>query len=224
MNVHVRFEFCKIALANVILILLILSSDAALAGGRVGIGPNCGVARGDGAWQQDGQLYNYKQCGFNVVAQYENYLTRDLTYRTGLAYRKGTSVVDGEWVTDACYKNPSPPPECALRYNSRYVGDTTRAVTVTIGPEWRFDDMKLSAHIGLSSNRSVTKIEWDSTRGVCATDVCPTGYWRRRNVSALIELSASYRELFATWYYVHSDRGDESAQKSAYGLSIGYKF
>ena len=218
-----------IIVALIIALVMCYSSESEAAV-LIGAGPNCGTPRGDGAWQQEGQPYTFDRCGYNAVVQHEGRtglkFLAPITYRAGLAYRKGIKVTDGEWVTDYCYGNKIfSGGECGRRYNSKSVEDTTRAFTLSVGPEWITGKFKTSLHLGLSHNNSVTRVEWDQSKGVCSTDDCGgTQYWRKTTTSPCLELSTSYKRIFATLYYVQRDQGLESAQIGAYGLSVGYRF
>ena len=219
-----------LAVAIMLLSAMLFFCKMAEADIRVGAGPNCGTPRGDGAWQQEGQPYTFDRCGYNAVVQYEGktglVLSVPITYRAGFAYRKGIKVTDGEWVTDYCYGNKIfYGGECNDRYNSKSVQDTTRAFTLSAGPEWITGNFKTSLHIGLSRNHSVTRVEWDHTRGVCSTDDCGGAqYWRKTTTSPYLEASAAYKRFFAALYYVQRDQGAESAQIRAYGITLGVVF
>lgn len=207
---------------------------------RIGAGVNCGKPKGDGVWEQDGMVYDRKECGGSIAAQYLNDLPWKVgpvsfTYAIGFGYRKGPRIVDAEWVSDPCYErrqysggalNSSygiTTGECDLRWYSQEIDTTTKAYTLAFGPTWNLGkNTSISFKYGVSYFDSTMKIEWNNDKGVCSRSSCSTAYHREKGKSAYYEIGGSRGDLSATFYYAPSERSGEAASHGNYGLLLGY--
>lgn len=225
-------------IAAVLLLFAFYAFNKAHAEVRLGTGLNCGVPAGDGIWQQDGSPAIFDECGNSFALQYVGKINSWLDYMAGLSYRKGSTITDGQWVTDGCYYShqrsggplvnwhSKPEYECDLRYHTRFIESTSKAFTLAIVPTLRGREWSVFTSFGVSLFDATTKIEWDDTQGVCSyrEGGCGTDYHRLKDRSTYMDAGFTYKQVFMTLYYSPNERGGEAPNSGNYGLVAGVRF
>ncbi len=218
--------------------VLLSVAVSCLAEVRLGAGLNCGIPAGDGIWEQEGSPAVRDECGNSFALQYIGSLTSWLDYMTGLSYHKGSTVTQGQWVTDNCYGQKlfnggpvvdwhgRPEFECDLRYNTRLIESTSKGITLALVPTYRTKHGSIYASFGVTLFDAVTKIEWDDSQGVCSyrEGGCGTNYHQLKGHSTYFDMGATYKQAFMTLYYAPNERGGEAPDSGNYGLIAGLRF
>jgi hypothetical protein len=212
-------------------LLLLFGQQDASAEVRIGYGANCGIARGDGFWEQQGQPFERDNCGNVAAVQYVGRTGIGwLDYSVGAAYRTGTSVKNGKWLTDKCYwelrlSSGGPGGECDGRIFTDSVESTSRALSFALIPTWRIKkDVSIYTALGATYFRADTKAVFAGGSGMFSDFPHVTNTYRNEGLSLYSELGATYGNLFLTAYLAPNEHGGEHAEKGMYGLMVGLRF
>jgi hypothetical protein len=207
-------------------LLLLFGQQDASAEVRIGYGANCGIARGNGFWEQQGQPYDRDNCSDAAAVQYVGRTPVSwLDWSIGAAYRNGTSIKDGTWLSDNCYWLASCSPPNHGTFHTRVVETKSKAITLTINPTWRQKNSSVFAALGVSYFNASTTVEGTGTgTGSYAGDPPIRSVFQHTGPSLYLEVGATYRDLFLTTYFSPHEHGGENPDTGQYGLIVGLRF
>lgn len=215
---------------NIIIFLLLLTTNVYADEFRFGTGFNFGTPVGDGVWKQPPLDNEFKSYGAAVAGQIIKNTNIDwLDYSVGFGYRKGATIRTNEgFLTDACYdaKQYSGYSANGSICDSRYhVEVTTKTYSgmLTLNPTWRVSkNLSLSSAIGVSLFSSTLKMKWDNTRGVCSQKNCEDTKYRNREVAPYLEATVKYGSYYLTTYLAWNENAPETPTFNNYGVIAGY--
>lgn len=218
-----------------IIIFLLLTSNVYADEFRFGSGFNFGTPIGDGIWKQQHLDNEYQNYGLSVSGQYIGNTNIDwLDYSVGFGYRKGATA-KGEYITDDCYNKQQYSggtliniggvmvADCDRRYFAKDVSTNVYSMMLTLNPTWRVNkDLSFSSAIGVSIFSATLKMEWDSTKGVCALTYCEEATFRNREIAPYFEGTVKYQSFYLTVYLAWNENAPETPTFNNYGVIAGY--